>query len=480
MNKQENKLSFKTQFFYGVGELSGGIPSTLMVFFLLFFLTNVAGLNPALAGSVLLIGRLWDGINDPLIGWLSDRTQSSWGRRYPWMVLGAIPLGISFIFLWWIFPLESQWGKWTYYTLIVLLIYTAFTAVLLPYASLASELTSDYDERTRLISFKSAFAIGGSIFSLVLAQIIFKWVEHPEKQYFVLGCFSGILIIAAVYLSVIGTYPQYKKIQQKLPIPSFQSNFSLYEQLKFVFSNRPFLMIIGVYLGSWVAVQLTAAILPYYVVNWMNLEQGTATQMAIVVQVTAFVMVFVWSKVGQKLSKKAVYYLGVPLWLIAQVGFFFLQPGQEKIMYLLMIMAGFGVSTAYLVPWSILPDIIDLDELHTGQRREGIFYGFVVQIQKFGIAIALFLVGKILDLSGYIPHDATEVIPIQPDSALWAIRLIIAPVPTFALIMGLILIVYYPITRDVHQRILLQLREKRAMKQSRREPHSKNIDQAIE
>ena len=108
----------------------------------------------------------------------------------------------------------------------------------------------------------------------------------------------------------------------------------------------------------------------------------------------------------------------------------------------------------------MLPDVVDLDELNTGQRREGIFYGFVVQTQKLCVAVAIFLVGKTLDLSGLIPAVATEAPPVQPDSALWAIRLIIGPLPTLILIIGLVIAFFYPITQSKHEEIVLKLNER--------------------
>ena len=130
---------------YGVGEVAKAVIQNIRVVFLLYFLTNVAGLNAALAGTVLLLGRIWDGVNDPLVGWLSDRTRSRFGQRYPWMVAGAIPLGV-FTILQWVVPrfAESdpnhQLHLFWYYAVVALLVDTAFSAVIVPYAALAPEL----------------------------------------------------------------------------------------------------------------------------------------------------------------------------------------------------------------------------------------------------------------------------------------------------------------------------------------------------
>lgn len=130
-------------------------------------------------------------------------------------------------------------------------------------------------------------------------------------------------------------------------------------------------------------------------------------------------------------------------------------------MYALAVFMAIGISVAYLVPWSTLPDVIDLDELHSGQRREGMFYSFMAQLQKIGIALALLLVGKSLDWAGFIATKAGQPTPIQPESALWAIRWAIAPVPALLLTLSLALAYFYPVTRQAHAEIFLKLKERR-------------------
>lgn len=460
-------LSFSTKIAYGSGDLGPAITANLLAFFLLYFFTSVAGMNAALAGSVLMIGKIWDAINDPMVGVLSDRTRSArWGRRYPWMLWGAVPFGITF-FLQWIVPRFSddqatnQWGLFAYYVAIAVLFNTCYTMVNLPYTALTPELTQDYNERTSLNSFRFAFSIGGSILSLILAQIIFKVVSDPNQQYQWLAGICAILSTLPLYWCVFGTYDRAMAMAERNAHLEEPVSLPFLTQIRVVFSNRPFLYVIGIYLCSWLAVQVTAAILPFFVVNWLGLSSGTFTMIALAVQGTALLMLFVWSAVSARVGKKAVYFMGMALWIIAQAGLFFLQPDQSKLVYLLAVMAGVGVSTAYLVPWSMIPDVIELDELNTGQRREGLFYGFMVLLQKIGLAIGLFLVGQALNWAGFIESVPGQPTPTQPASALMTIRLAIGPIPTIALIAGLFLAYFYPITREVHAEILLKLREKR-------------------
>jgi len=180
------------------------------------------------------------------------------------------------------------------------------------------------------------------------------------------------------------------------------------------------------------------------------------------VQGIAVLTLFGWTQLSTHLDKRTMYLIGAGFWLISQAGLFFLQPGQQGIMIGLALLAGIGVSaTAYLGPWSMLPDVIDLDELQTGERREGIFYAFMVFLQKVGLALGLFFVGQALDWAGFVPSVAGEALPIQPESALLAIRVAIGPLPGVALIGGILLVWFYPITRQRHQQILMELEERR-------------------
>ncbi|BCX13217.1 MAG: MFS transporter [Thermosynechococcus sp.] len=453
-------LSLSTKLAFGAGDLGTAITANLQVFFLMVFLTNVAGLNAGLAGSVLMIGKIWDAMNDPIIGYLSDRTPvGKWGRRHLWMMAAAIPFGLSFFLNWWV-PTTDQGLLFGYYVLIGLLFNTFYTAVNLPYTALTPELTEDYNERTSLNSFRFAFSIGGSIGSLLLAQVVFQNIPDPQAQYLILGGIAAVLSVLPIYWCVWGTRQRVQAFERRIPTPE-QRHLPLKTQLRLVFSNRPFLYVMGIYLCSWLAVQITASLIPFFIGDWLQMSAAAYTQVALTVQGTAMIMLFVWSAVSRRLGKKAVYFMGMSLWIIAQAGLFLLQPGQTALVYICAILAGFGVATAYLIPWSMIPDVIDLDELQSGQRREGIFYAFMVLLQKIGLALGLFLVGQALQGAGYISTVAGAPAPVQPPSALLAIRIAIGPLPTFFLIVGMILAYLYPITHAVHQGILLQLHAKR-------------------
>ncbi len=461
------KLNLKTKLAYGAGDLGPAITSGIAVFFLLVFFTNVAGIPAGLAGSILMVGKIWDAVNDPFVGVLTDKTKSRrWGRRLPWLLYGAIPFGV-FFFLQWIVPRFSadptaqMWGLFWYYVVIGLISQVFYTVVNLPYTAMTPELTQDYDERTTLNGFRFAFSIGGSILSLILAQVIFSQIADRQQQYVVLAAICGVIAVLSLYWCIWGTRDRVMAFEAKRQTAEEPPSIPLNEQLKIIFSNKPFLYVIGIYLFSWLAVQVTASVIPYFVVNWMRLKESDVPTVILGFQGTALLVLFVWSALSKRFGKKIVYFMGMILWIIALIGVFFLQPGQIVWLYILAVIAGFGISTAYLIPWSMMPDVIELDELNTGQRREGIFYGFMVLLQKFGLAFGLFLVGNALQFSGFKEAVAGQnTLPIQPDSALLAIRFATSILPAFFLVCGLVLAYFYPLTREVHAEILLKLKER--------------------
>jgi glycoside/pentoside/hexuronide:cation symporter, GPH family len=450
-------LSLPVKLAYGVGELAAAVPASLSAFFVLYFFTTVAGLNPALAGSVLLIGRLWDAINDPLVGWLSDRTVSPLGRRFPWMLGGVVPMALSALLLWTVPPFDTQAAIFGYYVVLSLFAFAAFTAVQLPYTALAAELSDDYDERTTLISTKAAFSIGGGIVALVMAQVVFAQVVDPKRQYFILGMLSASLAIVMIGICVAGTYRRYwqaQKAHASLHPPTVST--SLLADIRSVFRNLAFRQVLGLYLCGWMSLQVTAAMLPYFVGAWMGLPATHFAQMALAVQGTAIAMLVVWNRVARWSGKRTALLMGAPLAMVALFGLVTVQPGQVVWMYTLGVMAGVGVATLYMVPFAMLPDVVDLDELQTGLRREGLYFSALVFLQKFGLAAALFISGQLLSWTGYSAQALT-----QPTPALWAIRLLIGPLPALLLLGSLWFAYRYPINRDRHRQILAALEVQR-------------------
>ena len=465
------KLGLATKLAYGAGDMGAGMTANLIAFSFLIFLTNAAGLSPLAAGTVLLIGKIWDAVNDPIVGVLSDRTRTRWGRRYPWMFLTAIPFGLTFCLMWLVPALgKSETSFWLsplfwYYVITSVLFQIFYTTTNLPYTTLTAELTRDYDERTELTSFRLAFSLIGAVLALAFGLAVSQFITgNLPQQYVVLGGICAIASVIPIFWCIFGTYGHSQRQQRLLgrlteTEENSASEMAMLRQFQAAFSNRPFLFVVGIYLFSWLAIQVTAAIIPYFVTAWMGLDSYFLA--ALLVQGPAIFMMFICSAISKRVGKQSLYFIGIGSWLIVQIFLFFLQPGQTSLMYSLCIAASFGVATAYIVPWALLPDVVELDELNTGQRREGVFYAFMTLLQKIGLALGLFLVGAALEWAGFVEATAEIPIPEQPDSALLAIRFAVALLPMLFLAGGLILTRFYPITREVHAEILLKLAERR-------------------
>jgi GPH family glycoside/pentoside/hexuronide:cation symporter len=365
IDNRSEKLPVWTKIAYGSGDLGTAITAALRAFFLLFFLTDVARLSPAAAGTILLINRLWDAINDPVVGWLSDRTTSRWGRRRPWIIIGAIPFGLLF-FMIWLVPPFGQTGLFIYYVVISLLLDTAYTVINVPYTALTPELTHDYDERTSLNSYRAAFSIGGALVAAVLHPIIVSHFDDIRMGYMVSGFIWATISTIPCFIVFFATKERPDGIES-----AKHDSIPLLQQIKIAFANKPYRYVIALYLFSWLALQLISTVLIFYLTYYIG-TSGKLPLVLLAIQGTAFVFLFVWTAVSRRLDKRYVYMIGATIWLAALIALYFITPERAQLILPLVVVAGTGAAVAYLIPWSMMPDVIEFDELNTGLRREGI------------------------------------------------------------------------------------------------------------
>lgn len=445
------KLSRITKLAFGAGDLSAAIVSAINGFFLNAFLLDVAGLRPAAAGTIFLIVKIWDAINDPIIGMLTDRTKTRWGRRRPWLLFAAVPFGV-FFFMQWIVPPFSDFGKFWYYLVIAFLLDGAFTAVNVPYAALTPELTHDYDERTSLSSYRFSFSILGGVFAAFLHTQIVGAFANVQTGYLVSAAVWTFFIIVPNFVTFAFTRETHFK-EERPEGPGF------FQGLKIAFSNKAFVCVTVIYLLSWLSIQFVQTNLLLYVKYWMRAENSFGT-LVLAVQVSAFLFLLLWTQVSKRIGKKNTYYAGMAFWVLVEVALFFVQPGQISLLYVLAILAGAGVSIGYLIPWSMLPDVVELDELQTGQRREGIFYGFFVFLQKLGISLGLAISNYILEAAGYINQTPGGSVPVQPASVLLALRTFVSLAPALVLLLSFWVVYQYPISRESHARLRAEIKSR--------------------
>ena len=385
------------------------------------------------------------------------------------MFITALPFGLSY-FLIWTTPFAadtSDTTKLIYYVVITSIFQAFFTTTNLPYTALTAEMGRTYDEVTELTSFRLAFSVAGGVAILLAAGIVggmFPADTQRALRYIILGIFGGGISMLSIYWCIFGTfgYTKQNAIAEGRSLNEIDEvkEASFFQQLKDVLSNRPFLFVIGIYMFSWLALQITAAVLPFYAVSWMQTDENFV---ALLVQGPAIALMFVCAGLSKRIGKKNLYYLGSAIWIPVQAALYFLYPSQVNLLFGLCLIASFGVAVAYVVPWSLLPDVIDLDELNTGRRREGTFYSFMTLLQKLGLALGLFLVGAALKAAGFIRVLPEQPLPEQPESALRAIRLFMGPVPLVFVICAAVLVFFYPLTREAHTEIMLKLAERKRL-----------------
>lgn len=447
-----HKLPLATKLAFGVGDVGPAIVSAINGFFLLDFLINVAGLRPGVAGNIFLIAKIWDAVNDPVIGWLTDHTTSRFGRRRPWLLFAAVPFGLAF-FLHWVVPPLGDAGKFWYYLVVALLLDTAFTAVLVPYTALTPELTPDYDERTSLTSVRLSFSIIGGVLAAFFHTQIVSSFDDTRQGALVSAAIWAVAITAPWFITFLGT----REPGYALARPA-AGGLGFWEALRLALRNRPFVLVTLIYLLSWLALQFVQTNLFIYVKDWVQMDTALFGYVLLAIQFSAFVWILIWARVSERIGKHGVYYLGIAVFVLVELALFFVQPGQTALVFALAAAAGAGVSVVYLVPWSMLPDVIELDELQTGQRREGIFYGFFALLQKLGLSLGLFISGWVLDLAGYVNAVPGQPPPLQPPAVLLALRVLVGPAGAAILLLSTSAVSLYPITKARHAEIRAQLR----------------------
>jgi GPH family glycoside/pentoside/hexuronide:cation symporter len=470
------RLSFWTKLVYGTGDWGTAGYGTLRQIFYAIFLTDVVGLEPRLASVAALVGIVWDAINDPLVGMLSDRVRTRWGRRRPFLLFFSIPFGLSFLLLWYAPPFEGQVAKAIFITLAFMISDTLETLVSVPFSALTPELTPDYDERTSLTGFRMFFNLAISLVTAVAAPAIVDSViagGGTQQQ--------GYLVTAAIFggLAAMPFLLIFFVVREHELTPEQEHQASFAETVRTAWANVPFRFATAVYMLNWITFDLVALVLPFYLLYWISsgnlLAQATILGVSLPIESAVFALLLItsvvvlpfWIFISYRFSKQVAYMIGMIFWAIVQLVIFSIRPGQVELVLAMSVLAGISVSAAHLLPDSLFPDVIEWDELRTGRRAEGIYYGVKNFIRKLTGAFAIFIGLQTLGWFGYQtpPEGATTF--MQPASALTAIRILIGPLGAVLLFSAVTMAWFYPLTRERHARIrrLLETRKNRPAKE---------------
>lgn len=444
---KSTRLPLRIKLLYSTGDLSTSIPLAIIMFFQLYFLTDVAGMRPDMAGWAVAAGRVWDSINDPLFGLLSDRIRSRFGRRRVVLLFGAVPLGISFLMMWLVPPL-GEIGQVVYYALTFILFDTMFTLIHVSYNALTPEMTSDYDERSSLNGYRMVYSISGTLAAIILMTVLGWYITDQRMLYMGAGIGLGVI-------SMIPPFIVFAVTRERSVLPE-KERLPVRDAIRTTLSNRPFWMIMGLYLFSWTAASVLAAILIYFANYYLKVPEQ-ANYFVLTAQGSAILFIPFWVWVAKKLDKKRAFIFGTATWIVILLILAVVQPGQILLTYVLAFLSGSGIAVAYVMPWSMIPDIIEMDELETGERREGSYYAFASFFQKLGTGFAIWLMGQALAWTGYINPQPGLPLPDQPQEAVNTIRMFISVLPAVLLLISILFAWKYPISREKHQDMLTQL-----------------------
>jgi len=447
----DGKLTVRQKLGFGIFDLGGNMLFTLMSFWALKYLTDTVGIAAVWAGSAVMIGKAWDAVTDPMMGFISDRTLSLWGRRRVYLLFGSVPMCLTMVFFFTAPAYLPQYLHIFWAILALMLLNTASTIINVPYSSLTPELTSDYNEQSTLNGYRFGCAVFGTIAGAGAVQPLVQLFARPgapdplldQRGFSMMGLILGAVMMIVTLLTFLGTKEkQYRK--EDLPTEGFFATF------KVVFKNKPYVLLLLTYALHMTGISFLTTILAYYTENILNRPDIT-TIVLVLLLVTAMLFIPVSVLVSKKIGKKTTYQICFVIIASACGMIFFLGHRMPiEFFYFVMVYAGIGVGFSYVAPFAMVPDVIEYEATKTGVRNEGAYYGMWTFISKLGTALALFVSGHILTLGGYI-SQAGEGTVVQPPSVFGAIRVIIGPLPMVVLLAAILVIQFYPLDKKEYR-----------------------------
>ena len=356
---------------------------------------------------------------------------------------------------WQLFSIPTGLGGATAFWVVFssfLLFDTAHTIITVNYSSLTPELSRDYDERTSITTVREIFTVIGYILGAATTTMVADYFStrlgfDRHASYSAMGAFFGVVAMAAILVTAFGVREKASEIEPA-KIPPFKAVLS-------TFKNKPFMWLMGCFLLTSLSFTLLTALLPYYLTYQLEMTRELPLVMFVMLG-TIGIFLYPMKALADRIGKGPAFAVGLGLAAVACVATFFMPHHATPLIYLVGAVAGMGFSAQYVCPWAMLPDVIEYDELKTGERQEGLYYGMWSFITKFTNALGIAIVGWSLSLFGYVANQA------QTAHALLGIRLFFGPVSALAIFIALPFLFSYPITRKGHEKIVAELAARKA------------------
>ncbi len=454
---KENKLKIKDILGYTIGSVGDSTAYNFVISFFSFFMTTVAGISPAVAGTIISIAIVWDAITDPIVGYMVDHSKSKYGKRRPWILRSLIPLGATLVLMFLNVDM-AQTQKNIYYLVLVLVFWTGYTAFNIPYYSFGAVLTNVDSERVKLAAYREVLGyIGIFCASSIPTFVVGKMIERgfsDEVSWATTGVISAIITtisIGIMWRCTRGKEPIGEAVDvEKITLKDFLHNVMSLMKMK------PYVLVILCALLTNIYLTLFNSSLLYYVSFNMNMGETQASVMFTAMNIVSIVFIPFITKSVEKFTKNKVFvgcmiFSGAVMILANFIG---LQSVAMGCVYVILV--GVGTCAYWMCIFNFLYDVVDYDEFHTGKTRDGIIMSYYSFLLKLGGAVAAALQGYLLEKSGFNPELAT-----QSDAALKMIEAMFTILPGIFVVLAGVVIIITPLKDKKMAALRVALEKKR-------------------
>lgn len=436
---QQKKHTLKSRMAYGAADIYGGGAFVVISTFYTVFLTKAQGMPAAMAGTIPLIGKIWDAVTDPIMGNICDRTRSKFGAKRFYIMAGSLLSALTFILMWITAPMSSMGAKYTFYALMYMLFSTGFTIVMVPYNGLLPDMIDDYTERSRYSSVRMMFSTFGAILAGLIPTILIKDNTSP-KPYLTVALIFGAIFTASILWTFFGTWEKQKE-PVKVPLKdSFVQSFTVYK-------SKSFKMFIAIFLLGQGAADFVTGLAVYYVDDVLNAYGGgNFTILMGVLLVAQFAGTILFGQIMQRTSKTFPILLGFPIRIAATLAMlaFSHEGANFTVILVLSFIVGLGMAASSTSIYAILSDMADVDELITSISRPGTCSGMATFIRKIATGLSSAIIGLMLGMIGYDEIAASSGLR-QAASVQSGIAYIYIFVPVVLMVLTILVAMKFPL-----------------------------------
>ncbi|MBL0162336.1 MAG: MFS transporter [Xanthomonadales bacterium] len=431
---------------YGLGDFAFNFYWLPLQVFLLKYYTDVLGLDSAAAGLIVMVCLIWDGLVDPLIGIVANKTRTRFGRYRPYMLFGAIPLAASFslVFL----PVPFHDTSLIIYALATQLLFrTVYAAVNIPYGAMMASMTRDSMERNWLSGARMLFAFSGSavVGYFTPRLVAYIGISNPDSAYFWSAAILSTLATLVIFLS-------YAMTEERLePVSEQQRHPPIGELLRMLAKNTPFLQAAAAIALFGFASTVTSASLAYYVQYYMHGELTMTGDLVSMIPFVQMLAILPWTLISRRIGKRAAWISGLLIATAALIALHLVGRPDTVTLFVLIGITAFGSASIAVNFWSIVPDTVEYGEWRSGVRVEGFVFGLVTLIQKSALGVSSAFVGLYLTWIGYVPNQA------QSESTVEGLRYMITLFPMAGMLASCAVMLFYRLDAPTHARLVAEI-----------------------